>query len=306
MKILGIGESVIDQTYITPDTTVPEGVVPSTNAGGPVLIAMILLARLEHQCTFITTLGRDDEAKIIRKTLHQENVDVYGDLKNTTKINPILVNPTTGKRTKLRGNTVHPSLKNLEKNVIQEFDIIIIDRHHNEAFYDVVKHKKPSAKIIIDPSTEVSPYTFDMIRHADYPIIPIETLANLNDENLETSLIQMYEIAEKPFVVTLGELGSILYDGNTMKLIPALEIDTVDTTGAGDIYRGAFAYGITQDWKLEKCIEYANCVAAMHCTRMGNAKAIPTKAEIELCRHLSLSKKSLTKPVINQYFNRLP
>lgn len=306
MKILGIGESVIDKAYVTADTEVPEGVVPTTHAGGPVLISMILMARLGHECTFMTTLGRDDEAKLIRKTLNRENVHVYGDLRNNTKINPILVNPKTGQRIKLRGNTYHSSLQNIEPHIIKEFDIIIIDRHQHEAFYEILKHKKSSAKIVIDPSTEVSSFTLDMIKYADYPIIPIETLSKINEPDLQSALRHIYAITRKPYVVTVGELGSILYDGQQMKLIPALEVDTLDTTGAGDIFRGAFAYGVTQGWEIEECVEYANCIAAMHCTRMGNASAIPTKSEIELCRRLCLHKKSLTKPVVNQYFDRLP
>jgi sulfofructose kinase len=306
MKILGIGESVIDKAYITSGNVVPKsGPTPTTHIGGPVLIAMILLARLENQCTFVTTMGRDAEAEIIKIALKNEKINVLRKLQQKTKTNSILINPTTGQRTKLRGTTTHPSIKNLKRKFIQQFDIIIIDRHHNEAFYEVVKYKKPSAKIIIDPSTEVSAFTLTMIKSADYPIIPIEALTKTSGKNLLSSLRNMYTISGKPLVITCGELGSILFDGQTMELIPAVQVTSIDTTGAGDIYRGAFAYGVTQGWDMKHSIEFANCVAAMHCTRFGNASAIPTKNEIELCNNLCLTKKSLTKPRINTYFNGL-
>jgi sugar/nucleoside kinase (ribokinase family) len=305
MKILGIGESVIDKAYITEGNQIPTDGVPTTHVGGPVLISMILLARLEHACTFVTTLGRDQEATIIKKVLKHEQIKVLGRLQRKTKVNPILIHPTTGQRTKLRGNIIHPSIKNLERKFVQQFDIIVIDRHHKEAFYEVLKYKKSSTKIIIDPSTEVSTFTLDMIKYADYPIIPIEALTKIAGKSLLSSLKHMYTISRKPLVVTAGELGSILFDGVRMKLIPALQITSIDTTGAGDIYRGAFAYGITQGWDMTQSIEYANCVAAMHCTRFGNAAAIPTKEEIDLCCKLCVTKKELTKPTINNYFDGL-
>lgn len=305
MKILGIGESVIDKTYITEGTKVPDDVVPDTHVGGPVLISMILLARLEHECSFITTIGRDDEAGIIIKTLYKENVLLFSEFKEKTKVNTILVNPVTGQRTKHRGNITHPDIQSLEPEIIRQFDIIIIDRHHKDAFFEVVKYKKPSAKIIIDPSTEISDFTLAMIKNADFPIIPIEALTKTEGDDLHTSLKNMYEVTKKPLIITAGELGSIVFNGQEMQLHPALAVHSVDTTGAGDIYRGAFAYGITQKWDIPQCVEYANCVAGIHCTKYGNAAAIPTKQEIDHCLAQKSNKKLLTEPTINRYFETL-
>ena len=305
MKILGIGESVIDKTYITEGTKVPDDVVPDTHVGGPVLISMILLARLEHECSFITTLGRDDEGGIIKSTLYKEKVYMFSEFKDKTKVNSILIDPKSGRRTKLRGRVKHPAMHSIEPDVIRQFDIIIIDRHHKEAFFDVVKFKKPSAKIIIDPSTEVSDFTLAMIKFADYPIVPIESLTKTEGENLHASLKNMYASTKKPLIITAGEMGSIVYDGVSMQLIPALAVRSVDSTGAGDIYRGAFAYGVTQNWDVQQCVEYATCVAGIHCTKYGNAAAIPTKMEIDHCFAQQNNKKLLTEPTINRYFETL-
>jgi sulfofructose kinase len=305
MKILGIGESVIDRSYITEGSEVPQDAVPTTHVGGPVLISMILLARLGHETTFVTTLGQDKEGDLALKTLYNEQVYVFGEFKEKTKVNNILIHPGTGQRIKIRGSVTHPAIENLEPEVIRHFDIFIIDRHHKEAFFEVVKHKKASAKIIIDPSTEISQFTRAMIKYAEYPIIPIESLTKTTGENLHQALERMCKLAGKPIVITASELGSIIYDGQTMQLIPAFRVKSVDTTGAGDIYRGAFAYGITQQWGMKQCVEFANCVAALHCSRYGNADAIPTRQEIEQSLAQTANKKSLTLPAITHYFDRL-
>ncbi len=58
----------------------------------------------------------------------------------------------------------------------------------------------------------------------------------------------------------------------------------VDTTGAGDVYHGAFLHGLARGWPLDRTQEFANLVAALKCTRLGGRAAIPTVAEVEAAR----------------------
>ena len=300
MKVLGIGESVVDNAYIGDSNHTEKHV------GGPSLIAMILLSRLGIDCTLMTTLGRDEEAKIVKKALKHDAVKVIAKLQKKTKVNNYVINPGDGSRQKIRGDVVHPFIKHLDRNFIRHFDVIIIDRHEKLAFSEILEKKKSTAKVIIDPSTEVSDFTFDMIRYSDYPIIPIESLTKIGGKkNLLACLKMLYAIAQKTIIVTAGELGSIVYNGENVELIPALHVQAVDVQGAGDVYRGAFAYGILQGWEIEDCAQYANKIAALQCTRIGNAAAIPTKKEIELCNNLFVSKKPISLPVVTDYFSKL-
>ena len=54
----------------------------------------------------------------------------------------------------------------------------------------------------------------------------------------------------------------------------------MDTTGAGDVFRGAFAYGIFQKWPLKKTAQFATVVAGLKCTRVGGRAGIPTLKEV--------------------------
>jgi sulfofructose kinase len=200
-----------------------------------------------------------------------------------TKVNTMVINKQTGQRVKLRGSIKHESIKNISRNFIHQFNLIIIDRHEPPAFYEILKKKKASTKIIIDPSTEISKFTLDMIKHADYPIIPIETVTPAYTgslEDIDHVLKRLYEWTSKPLIVTAGDMGSFIYNGETTELLPPLSVKAIDTTGAGDIYRGAFAYGVIQGWDMKKTARFSNIVAALQCTRLGNAAAIPTKKEI--------------------------
>lgn len=309
MKILGIGESVIDKIHIIQDHTKNWPISPALEdkyIGGPVLSALILLSRLNLNCTFLTSIGKDNEGKIIKQKLDEENVKIIANLEEKTKVNTILINTKNGQREKLRGTIKHAPLKDIPTEFIQQFDLIIIDRHEREAFYEVIRKKKPSTKIVIDPSTEISDFTLDMLKYSDYPILPIESLVKIDkSKELATCLQILYKICQKPIIITAGELGSLIYDGKKLELIPALKIKAVDTTGAGDIYRGAFSYGIVHNWSIKECAKFANTVAALQCTKIGNVSAIPSKEEIKLFTGLSIQKRSLNISEVNSYFLQL-
>lgn len=50
----------------------------------------------------------------------------------------------------------------------------------------------------------------------------------------------------------------------------------VDTTGAGDVFHGAFAYGVANGWDTSRCGEFAAAVAAIKCMQRGGRTGIPT------------------------------
>jgi sugar/nucleoside kinase (ribokinase family) len=153
--------------------------------------------------------------------------------------------------------------------------MIIIDRHERAAFYEVMRLKKSTTAVLIDPSTEVSDFTLDMIRQAEHPVVPIETLVHLPGDDLLTALDALHTLANKPVTVTAGALGCVLYDGTVVEIVRPLALQSIDTSGAGDVYRGAYAYGILQGWSQRRTASFANTIAGMQCTSAGNMSAIP-------------------------------
>jgi sugar/nucleoside kinase (ribokinase family) len=58
-------------------------------------------------------------------------------------------------------------------------------------------------------------------------------------------------------------------------------VDVVDTTGAGDVFHGAFLYGLLQGWEAGDILRFANAVSALKCTRLGGRAGIPTLTEVQ-------------------------
>jgi sulfofructose kinase len=80
---------------------------------------------------------------------------------------------------------------------------------------------------------------------------------------------------------TLGPEGVLAYDGAKFHYAPAFRVDTIDTTGAGDIFHAGFIYGLLQGWPLPRQLEFACAAAALNCTGIGARGHIAPLAEIE-------------------------
>jgi sulfofructose kinase len=80
---------------------------------------------------------------------------------------------------------------------------------------------------------------------------------------------------------TLGHDGVLAYDGTQFHYAPAFRVETVDTTGAGDIFHAGFIYGLLQGWPLQRQLEFACAAAALNCTGIGARGHIAPLAEIE-------------------------
>lgn len=279
--VLGIGESVIDTIVMVEDLNSEIQTQASIqDIGGPILSALVVLSRLGVDCTFVTSIGDDEAGNKIKSLLKEERINVINFSQTPTKQNLVYVSRIDGRRKKIKGESNHQLINNLDKNFFNNFSYILIDRHQRQAFYEVVANKAPITKIVIDPSTEVSDFTLDMIRLCDYPIIPIETLENLTKKSNDDPLPWLYQLCKKPIVVTAGEVGSYIFDGEKSQLFESFQTAVVDVTGAGDTFRGAFTFGLTQGWSLEKSVQIGNYVAALQCRKIGNVGAIPTTQEM--------------------------
>jgi sugar/nucleoside kinase (ribokinase family) len=81
-------------------------------------------------------------------------------------------------------------------------------------------------------------------------------------------------------VVTLGSRGCVALVDARVVHSPGFSVRSVDTTGAGDVFRGAFIYGILSRWPMERTLRFANAAAAISCTRLGAMNGVPSLEEV--------------------------
>jgi len=81
--------------------------------------------------------------------------------------------------------------------------------------------------------------------------------------------------------VTMGAQGALLLEGDRVHRVAALHVDVVDTTGAGDVFRGAFIAALLRGLAPEAILRFANAAAALSCTKAGALGGVPTREAVE-------------------------
>src|SRR4029453_13900311 len=95
----------------------------------------------------------------------------------------------------------------------------------------------------------------------------------------ERALRKLRRLNEGVVCVTLGARGAAALDGDRFYISPAAAVTVVDNTGAGDVFRGAFIYGVLQKWPTPEILRFANATAGTCCPRLGAIAGVPTQDE---------------------------
>lgn len=95
---------------------------------------------------------------------------------------------------------------------------------------------------------------------------------------------------------THGEAGSFTFGGDEQFHTPAFAVEVLDTTGAGDVFHGAYLVGLLQGWDLRLTAQFATATAALKCTKLGGRRGIPDFAEtVDFLRWRGMTENQETK-----------
>lgn len=92
---------------------------------------------------------------------------------------------------------------------------------------------------------------------------------------------ELYGKIKDLIIITLGENGSLLYDGKEKLHIKARKAEVTETTGAGDSFIGAFAYKLLNDSSYQEAAEFASLVSSITVTKIGAQDSMPTYEEVK-------------------------
>ncbi len=284
-KALGIGEIVLDKVHqVTSFPQEGEKVLAQEvqlTLGGPVPAALVLLSRLGVECVLIASVADDEASAVLKNILAKEGVHLLAQKTMQTPVHTVLVNRENGSRTIIKDVGATGTIRRISQELVRSADIILCDRHEPKAILAALCDKREETPVIMDPSVDCSEQTIKLLKRMNFPIIPIETLQILfPKKTIRESARKMSDLLGKPLVVTMGEFGSAVCENDAFVIHPSIPVKVVDTLGAGDIFRGGFAFGILQEWDIHRCVQFANSVAALQCTKLGNSTAIPTRDEI--------------------------
>ena len=129
-----------------------------------------------------------------------------------------------------------------------------------------------------------APFDADATRQV-LPFTDTLLLNEIEAEQLQQTLKQsLFELPVKNIVVTLGPKGArwISTQSRDVFETPGIQVEAVDTTGAGDTFAGYLAAALARDFEPAEAMAFAGRAAALKVTKKGTADAIPTLAEVEV------------------------
>lgn len=292
MKILCIGHSSWDMTVPVDDYPVENTKYRFSEkysaGGGPASNAAYLLGKWGIETVIATTIGSDDFGTKIKKEFQDIKVNteyIETNYEKETSFSFILINKKNGSRTVFNVATEHPALKKLNYDFTP--DIIFTDGHDYGATQNAIS-KYQNAISVIDAG-RITPELLELCKYIKYIVCSkgfAETVTGMKfDFNNPQSLVNIYTKLQNKYpnsnlTITLEEHGCLYTSGNEIKIMPGLKLTPVDTTGAGDIFHGAFTYGLANGFDMDKIVTFANIAAGLSVTKMGSRLSIPSLSEV--------------------------
>jgi len=281
--IVGLGACYVDHIVVpeNPDALTQQGRLKDykCEGGGPASTAIVAASRLGARGRILTALGKDHNALIAREEFKRHHVDVSWVRivpQSATSVSLIIVHPVTGERyIHLRPGKGLRQV-DFKSGDIEKADALLVDGFFHDATLKLLKHARKHGIPCVGDLGRATRQSKKIAKFLDYLIVPASFTKATTQRGLKNTLQAIHKLGARFAAVTLGEKGCIYSDNGCVEYVEAFRLKkVVDTTGAGDVFHGAFTFGLTQGWPVHACVRFAQAVSAIKCTRMGGRSGIP-------------------------------
>jgi len=260
--------------------------------GGPAGTACAVAAMLGARAGFVDTVGNDEMAAIKLGSLERAGVDLSRMVRREGPEDHVVivyVQEKTGERyfSFVQGFLSQPVRpEELERDYLTSARYLHLDGCHPEAALRAARWMHEAGKtVVLDAAATNRPVPEPMralMAETDVLICGSGLGAMLTGhEDIWRAGRAILDIGPRIVVQTEGVDGSYTVSADEEFHTPAFEVDVVDTTGAGDVFHGAYLVGLVRGWDLRRIATFSSAVSAIHCTVLGNRKGIPGMEEVE-------------------------
>ena len=294
IDVIGLGASTMDVLTLVDHfpngREVQQALSTVIQGGGPVATAMVTISRLGGRTAMVDSLGDDWVGDLVLRDFQSEGVGtetIEINHGHSTSISNILVSVADGARAImfLPGSTPEPLLSESQKAAIQSAKMLHINGRYSKACMEAITLAK-AGNVLISFDGGAGRFRPEM-----KTLVPLTDICIVAKDFAEkyTGTHEPHRSAElllkegpKIAVVTDGIHGSWVCatDGLSFHQPAFLFPKTMDTTGCGDSYHGAFLFGLLRGFAIEKTAALASAVAAMNSQQLGGRSGIPKLDEV--------------------------
>ncbi len=289
--VVGVGLNATDTMLIVPHFPAYAGKVPYQeeilSPGGQVASALTACAKLGLRTKYIGTVGDDERGRIQMESLRGSGINLDHVQQRHGCSNQsayIVIDRSTGERTVLwrRPECLRISPEEITPEQITCASLLHIDGHDTPAVEHAARiARNAGMPVTVDVDTiyhgfdRVLPYVDYLVASSEFPV----QWTNESDPFKALEMIQT-EYKMRVAAMTLGAHGSLaLFEGRFI-YSPAFVVACVDTTGAGDVFHGAFCYAVLRGMPMSEALEFSNAMAALNCMAVGARGGIRGVEEI--------------------------
>jgi sulfofructose kinase len=285
--VVGVGLNATDTLLVVPSFPAYAGKVPFEeeilSPGGQVASAMVTCARLGLRVKYIGTVGDDERGRIqmasLRETgINLDHVQVRSGCANQSAY--IVVDRSTGERTVLwrRPECLRLVPEEIAPEQIACARLLHIDGHDTPAVARAAEiARRASIPVTVDVDTLYHGFE-RVLPNVDYLLASSEFPGQWTQERDPFRALEMLqnEYGMRFAGMTLGAHGALARVGGRFYYSPAFVVNCVDTTGAGDVFHGAFCYAVLERFSVSDALDFSNAMAALNCTALGARGGIGT------------------------------
>lgn len=292
IDVVGIGLNATDtviRVRVFPALGGKERLVSSSiQAGGQIATALVTCHRLGLRARYVGKMGDDAGGRFQLASLRAEGLDLrYAKVARGTpnQLAYIIVDEATGERTVFwdRHRRLAMTASELRPGLLRGARALLIDGCDVEACCAAARWARAKSIPVVADLDTVYKKVEKLFPFIDYMVASANFLPALTGDNDPFRVLQYmareYKIPAPG--MTLGRDGALVLWRGRFHYSPGFVMETVDTTGAGDVFHGAFVYGLVSGWGMDRTLDFSNAMAGLNCTALGARGGIATRARAE-------------------------
>jgi len=242
--------------------------------GGQVATAVMACQQWGLRTRYVGKVGEDSAAALHRAEFARAGVEAHLlSAPACSSQQAFILVDDSGERTVLWKRDPRLTLRpeELQRDWIVRSRALHVDGHDTAAAAQAAAWARAASIPVIADLDELYPGVEALLENVDYLITSRDIPGRLTgNDNLQKSLPEIHRrFGCRLTAATLGTDGVLAWDGAQFHYAPAFLVETVDTTGAGDLFHAGFIYALLQGWPLHKQLDFACAAAALNCTGLG-------------------------------------
>ncbi len=307
MEFVTIGECMVAFFSQTRGYLRYQSAMNFTVAGAESNVA-IGMSKLGHTAGWISKVGKDEFAEVIRMKLRSEGVDLSALISDPNHPTGIMFKQVDSQentsvfyyRSGSAASTMSPS--DIDEKYIAEAKIVHVTGITcalGQGCIDAVNHmidlaKANGALVSFDPNIRLKLMTKERAKEVLTPLLSRSDIVLIGDDEADILLgthepdeviSQLRQMGVSQIALKLGGKGAVVADANSQYTIPPVPITVVDTVGAGDAFASGFLSGVLEGKSIEECGKMGGIMGAFAVSSLGDIEGLPSREQFDNYRN---------------------